>query len=136
MIQINLSVNEQAVLRALHQKHIHPVIRQRAQVILLRSEKISNTKISSITGLGETTIIDYAHQYLTKGESWVTTLKFKKPESKLQPFDQTIKEHFDNNPVSTISQACQEILELTGVVIFRSALHCRAIRNLICAVDF
>lgn len=117
MIEINLSVNEHTLLRDLHQNHIHPVIRQRAHVILLRSGKIQNDRISVITGLGETTIIHYAHQYLAKGSSWVTTLNFRKPVSQLQSFDSEILAYFEKNPVSTIAQACQEVFKLTGVTV-------------------
>ena len=101
----------------LHQHHIHPIIRQRAHVLLLRAENISNTHISNMTGLSEPTIIDYVHQYLEKGESWITTLNFRKPTSQLQGFDQEIKNYFDKNPVSTIAQACKEVWELTGVAV-------------------
>lgn len=100
-----------------HQTHMHHIIRQRAHVLLLRSENISNTQISSITGLSEPTIIDYVHQYLDKGESWITTLNFRKPTSQLQAFDDLLKTHFEKNPVSTISQACKEVFELTGIAI-------------------
>ncbi len=117
MLKINLSVSERAALRELHQNHIHPVIRQRAHIILLRSENIPNDWISSIAGLCETTIVDYVHQYLEKGVGWVTTLNFRKPVSQLQSFDEEIKTYFEKNPVSTISQACKEVEKLTGVTV-------------------
>ncbi len=117
MIEINLSVNERTLLRDLHQNHIHPIIRQRVHVILLRSAKIQNDQISVLTGLGETTIIHYAHQYLEKGSSWVTTLNFRKPVSQLQSFDAEILAYFEKNPVSTIAQACREVSKLTGVTV-------------------
>lgn len=117
MLRINFPTNTRLSLMNLHQNHIHHVIRQRAHVLLLRAENISNTQISSITGLSEPTIIDYVHQYLDKGESWVTALNFRKPTSQLQAFDESIKAHFDKNPVSTITQACKEVLDLTGVAI-------------------
>ena len=117
MIKVTLSMSERVVLRDLHQNHIHPVIRQRAHVLLLRSENTPNNRISIITGLGETTIIDYAHQYLDNGVSWVTTLNFRKPVSQLQSFDEEIKAYFEKNPVSTISQACKEVEKLTGVTV-------------------
>jgi transposase len=123
VLKINLSLNERALFRDLHQNHIHHVIRQRAHVVLLRSEGIPNTAISSITGLGETTIIDYARQYLQEGEQWVTTLNFRKPVSQLQPFDEKIKDYFDKNPVSTISQACKEVLDLTGVSLKNTSMR-------------
>lgn len=117
MLRINLPTNTRLSLMKLNQHHIHHIIRQRAHVLLLRAEGISNTQISRITGLSEPTIIDYVHQYLCKGESWVTALNFRKPTSQLHAFDESIKAHFDKNPVSTITQACKEVLELTGVTI-------------------
>jgi len=117
MLKLNLSPTMRLLLTTLHQHHIHNIIRQRAHVLLLRSENISNTQISNITGLSEPTIINYVHQYIDKGESWVTTLNFRKPKSQLQPFDEAIKEHFSKNPVSTITQACKEIEDLTGVTV-------------------
>lgn len=117
MIEISLSDGERSLLQELHQHHIHHVIRRRAHVLLLRAERIPNAKISHITGLGETTVIDYVHQYLKDGERWLTTLNFRKAVSQLQPFDEAIKTYFDKHPVSTISQACKEVQELTGVAL-------------------
>lgn len=117
MIKINLSADTRATLMDLHQTHIHSVIRQRAHVLLLRSENLLNAQISNITGLSEPTIIDYVHQYLAKGEAWITTLNFRKPMSKLQSFDAEILAYFEKNPVSTIAQACQEVSTLTGVTV-------------------
>jgi transposase len=117
MIKVNLSAEAQATLMDIHQNHIHHIIRQRAHVLLLRSQKIRNDQIESITGLSEPTIIDYAHQYLEKGESWVMALNFRKPVSQLQSFDEEIKAYFANNPVSTISHACIEVQKLTGITV-------------------
>lgn len=117
MIEISLSANEKDTLSNLHQTHMHHVIRQRAHVILLRSEKISNLKISSLTGLCEASIVDYAHQYAENDIKWVTMLNFRKPVSRLESFDEAIKTHFENHPVSTITHACKEVLDLTGVTL-------------------
>ena len=117
MIKINLSAETHTTLMDLHQNHIHQTIRQRAHVLLLRSEDLLNAQISNITGLSEPTIIDYVHQYLEKGESWVTTLNFRKPVSQLQSFDAEILAYFEKNPVSTIAQACNEVSKLTGVTV-------------------
>jgi transposase len=117
MIEIDLSDNDCNSLKELHQHHIHHVIRQRANVILLRSVKLSNGQISNLTGLCETTIIDYVHRYVASGLQWVTTLNFRKPVSQLQSFDKIIKEYFATHSVSTISQACKEVQELTGITL-------------------
>jgi len=114
---MNLPEREIISLMNFHQNHIHPVVRQRAHVLLLRTQRLRNAQISSITGLSETTIIDYAHQYLQEGETWLTTLNFRKPTGKLKPFDAQIKAHFEKYPVSTIAQACKAVQELVGVTV-------------------
>ncbi len=117
MYRIELSNAEQSQLQDLQQNHIHPHIRRRALVLLLRYEKIPNDKITSITGLCENTIIDYVQLYQDGGIKRLTELHFRKPVSQLQPFDELIKTHFEKNPVATIAQACKEMEVLTGIAI-------------------
>src|SRR3990167_1514826 len=117
MYRIELSTAVQSQLQNLQQTHIHPHIRRRALVLLLRFENTSNDKISSITGLCENTITDYVQLYQKGGIERLTSLHFHKPVSQLQPFDEMIKAHFEKNPVATIAQACQEVEVLTGIAI-------------------
>lgn len=117
MLKLEISITDHHTLITLHQNHIHNVIRQRAHVILLRAEGLSNQKISNLTGLAECTVIDYVHHYLLDGLAWVTTLNFRKPVSQLKPFDDQIKEYFATHAISTIAQACKEIKDLTGVAL-------------------
>ena len=117
MYHVGLSAAAQEQLQNLQQDHIHPHIRRRALVVLLRSENIQNNKITSITGLCENTVTDYIQYYMEGGIARLTTLNFRKPVSQLQPFDEAIKAHFEENPVSGIAQACKEVEELTGITI-------------------
>ena len=117
MYHVGLSAAEQGELQTLQQSHIHPHIRRRALVVLLRSENTPNNKITSITGLSENTITDYVQCYKEGGIARLTTLNFRKPISQLQPFDEVIKAHFEKNPVAGITQACKEVEELTGITI-------------------
>lgn len=117
MIKVVLPDSDRTKLQDLHQNHIHPVIQKRSLVILLRSENISNSQITHITGLNEKTITSYAYLYSIKGMDWLTGLNFRKPESQLKPFDEMIKEYFDKNAVATIKEACKVIFDLTGVTL-------------------
>lgn len=123
MLKIEISTSEHSILMDLHQSHTHHVIRQRAHVILLRAEKLLNSQISRITDLSESTIIEYVHQFLSNGLEWVKALNFRKPVSRLQPFDDVIKEHFSKNSVSTIAQACKEIEILTGAILKKTQMR-------------
>ena len=117
MLRVVLSGESQAQLKDLQQNHIHPLIRRRALVLLLRSENTPNDQIENITGLCENAVTGYVHNYLDGGISRLTELKFRKPESKLKPFDGQIKKYFEDNPVATIAQACKEVEKLTGLTL-------------------
>ncbi len=79
MIKIKLSVEKQNQLKDLQQNHIHPVIRRRALVVLLRFENTPNDQITSITGLCENVIIHYIRMYQEGGIKCLTELNFRKP---------------------------------------------------------
>ena len=117
MLKVVLSQEARIQLQDLHQNHIHPHIRRRAFVLLLRSENTANDRITNITGLCENVIIGYVHRYLNGGIESLTELKFRKPESQLQPFDEQIKQHFEEKPVASIAHACKEVEELTGLTL-------------------
>jgi transposase len=117
MLRVVLSNDERVELKYLQQNHIHLLIRRRALVLLLRSENTPNDQITNITGLCESVITGYVHNYLDGGIAKLTELKFRKPESQLKPFDSQIKKHFEDNPVATIAQACKEVENLTGLTL-------------------
>lgn len=117
MLRVVLSGEARAQLKDLQHNHIHPLIRRRALILLLRSENTPNDQITNITGLCENVITGYVHKYLDGGIARLTELKFRKPESKLKPFDSQIKKHFEDNPVATIAQACKEVEQLTGLTL-------------------
>lgn len=117
MLKIELSEDERNQLKELHQKHIHPVIRRRALILLLRDAHTSNKQIVSITGCSENVVTRYVRLYKAAGIKSITTLNFRTPESKLKPFDDMLKEHFEQNPVATISQASKVVEELTGLTL-------------------
>jgi transposase len=117
MYRTELSAGELSQLQDLQQNHIHPHIRRRSLVLLLRHEHSSNDRITKITGLCENTITHYVQLYKDGGIERLTELHFRTPVSQLQPFDERIKTHFEKNPVATIAQACKEVEELTGIAI-------------------
>ena len=125
MIRINLTADEHERLRHIHTHHEHPVVRLRALVILLRDdEKNCNESISKVTDLCTTTITTYVRQFREGGMGWVISLNFRKPVSQLHSFEETIKRHFSDHPVSTVAQACEQIRLLTGIVLKKTQVRC------------
>ena len=84
MLKVVLSGEARSQLKDLQHNHIHPLIRRRALILLLRSENMPNDQITNITGLCENVITGYVHKYLDGGIARLTELKFRKPESKLK----------------------------------------------------
>lgn len=130
MINIQLSVKEQNQLRDLQQNHIHPVIRRRALVVLLRFEATPNDQIIGITGLCENVIIHYIRMYQEGGINSLTELNFRKPQSQLKPFDDLIQKYFEENPVTTIVEACKVVEELTGLTL-KNTQMCSYLKKLL-----
>ena len=83
--------------------------------MLLKQQVTPHHKIARITGVSENTVRAALQSYNDGGIELLTTVNFRKPSSKLKPFDAEIKEHLENNPVTTINQACKEIETLTGL---------------------
>lgn len=117
MIKLTFTDEELSKLRKIRNEHPHPVLRRRALVMLLKYEEIPHHKIASIVGISENTVRNYFEMYLRGGLESLMTINFRKPQSKLKSFDVEIKNYFDKNPPATISQACAEIKELTGISI-------------------
>jgi transposase len=116
VIEITFS---EASIAALHELQMHPhhVVRRRALVLMLKSQKIAHNKIARITNVCENTVHQYLETYLQGGLETQTTLNFHRPQSRLKPFDDEVRDYFEKTPPATIAQACADIKERTGVSI-------------------
>ena len=83
--------------------------------LLLKSEQLSNSQISSLLGICENTVRNYLHDYQEGGVQKLMEISFYQPQTELKSFDAEIKTHLEQNPPPTIKQACAEIAELTGI---------------------
>ena len=113
MINVVIPVEDVDELTKLHNTHPHHVIRRRALILLLKHQQIPHHKIASITRVCANTVRKAFESYQCGGIDLLMTLNYRKPESKLKPFDETIKEYFEKRPVTTIAQACHELEKLT-----------------------
>jgi len=115
VIEITFSDNEISQLRALQIQHPHHVVRRRALILILKSQKIPHYIIARIAGISENTIRNYFEAYKKGGVEQLKTKNFYKPESSLKPFEIIVKEYFNKTPPATIAQACSDIEKLTGI---------------------
>jgi transposase len=114
MVAVNISSKDLEQLYQL-KKHPHPLVRRKAEALILKSQNLPHAIIATIVGVCPNTIRNYFIGYNNKGLEFVESINAYKPQSKLVSFEQTIKDYLDKTPPATIAQACAEIGQLTGV---------------------
>lgn len=114
MIHLTIPSTDLERLYQLKKAH-HPLVRRKAEVLILKSQHITHGKIAKITEICVNTVRNYFAGYKGKGIEFVEAIKGYKPKSKLVSFDQTIKDYLEKTPPASIAQACLEIGKLTGV---------------------
>jgi transposase len=95
--------------------HPHPCVRVKALILILKSQKIPHHKIARIANVSENTVRQCFKAYQQGGIKRLETLNFRKPQSRLQPFEDQVKNYFKETPPSTINEACAEIGKITGI---------------------
>lgn len=115
MIEITFSDKEISQLQVLQAQHPHHVVRRRALILILKSQKIPHYIISRIADVSENTVRNCLEAYQKGGAEQLTVTNFYKPESRLKPFETIVKEYFNKTPPATIAQACAYIEKLTGI---------------------
>jgi transposase len=114
MIEIAFSDAEVMGLQAL-QMHPHHVVRRKALMLVLKSQKIPHYKIAQVTDVCENTVRQCFETYQQGGIEKLKTLNFRRPQSSLKPFEAEVREYFEKTPPATIAQACTDIKKRTGV---------------------
>ena len=115
MIKIIFKENEVELLRNTSLNHPHQQVRLKALVLLLKSQHIPHHKIAATMGICENTLRTYCKAFSQGGMETVAKLNFRKPESKLVPFEEQVKAYLRQSPPASIKQACAEIEKLTGI---------------------
>lgn len=116
MIEITFSEESVAALQEL-QMHPHHVVRRRALMLILKSQRIAHYKIAQVTDVCENTVRHCLETYQQGGLERLKTLNFHQPQSRLKSFETEVRDYFEKTPPATITQACADIEKRTGVSI-------------------
>ncbi len=114
MIQIHLSDAEREALQNLKKRHSNPTIRLKAEVLLLKDLKYKHQEIAKIANISRFTVKNYLNLYKKGGIDCLIEYKHYIPQSKLAPYKDKIKEHFEKNPAFSINHAIEEIEKISG----------------------
>lgn len=116
MLKITCNKEEQGRLLRMAFSHPHPHVQKKLLAVHMRSQGFSNQEIMKAIGIhSQTTLIAYCREYLEGGMDTLCTLRFNKPKSKLQPYEQNLKTYFKENPPRSVTEAIGVIKKLTGI---------------------
>lgn len=115
MIRLTISQEDVGRLRTERFAHPHPRVQLKIEVVLLRSQGLSNRQIMAITGVSENTIRNYLREYQEGGIERLKEFHWQPPESQLEPHRQTLEAYFEQHPPASVAEAAARIEELTGI---------------------
>ena len=84
-------------------------------VILLKSQGLSQKYIAQIAGISGNTVRSYLRDYQAGGIEKLKEIQFYQPQSELKKHTKTMEDYFRKHPPATIKAARAIIEELTGI---------------------
>ena len=95
--------------------HIHPRVRQKMDVLLLKISGLSHKKIAEIAGVSKNTVTAYLRQYKEGGLEKLREINFNKPVSEMTRHISTLEAYFREHPPASVREAAGKIENLTGL---------------------
>ena len=115
MLKLAWSTEAVEALRYWRFHHPHPLVQLKMEVVLLRSQGVSNEQIQHICGISKATLYRYLHEYREGGVERLKALHFTRQESALGHQRTTLEAHFRAQPPATVAAAAAQIEALTGI---------------------
>ena len=131
-----LSLSEEELKALQHERihHVHPRVRQRMDVLLLRANGLTQIHVAKMLGISRFTVADYENIYKDGGIDALKKFNWVPRVSPLQPYADQIEAYLEEHPPRTLEDACDLIEELTGIrrekSFVREFLHSLKIRRL------
>ncbi len=115
MISLDISDDDKHRFNHERQYHPHPRVRQRMEVLWLKSQGLPHKTISQLADITSTTLTRYLKCYRHEGLEGLLALNFNQPQSALAAHRDVLSAHFKTNPPATARQAMADIERLTGL---------------------
>jgi len=115
MIRISVPPEDIGLLRDGRYNHPDARVQRKMEAVLLKSEGLPHAKIASLVGVSQNTMLAYFRDYKRNGVEELKKTAYYRPSSALAGFKDALKEHFENNPPSSIKKAIADIENLTGI---------------------
>ena len=115
MREYTFSESDRELIREQRYNHPHARVRQKLDVLWLKSKGLSNEEIVRLSEHPRRTVQRYLEEYFTGGLHATFEVRFHSQESKLAPFADDLRQYFDEHPPRCARQAQKVIFERTGV---------------------
>lgn len=115
MIKIQFTEEDREQLNYLRYNHPHPRVRQKMEVLWLKSQDLPHQTIVKLSGVSANTMRTYFYEYLQGGVEELAEFNIYKPQSELMKYEKILREHFEKNPPATVKEARAQIEKLTGI---------------------
>lgn len=115
MIQITFTEAEIEALNQERTYHPHPRVRQKMNVLWLKSQEVAHQEICRLADISSPTLCRYLKQFETGRVEGLKALTFHRPQSELEAYREEIEAYFRTHPPATIAEAMVKIEELTGL---------------------
>lgn len=115
MITIEISDDDKERFNHERQYHPHPRVRQRMEVLWLKSQGLPHKTISQLADITSTTLTRYLKCYRDQGMEGLLAINFNQPQSELEAYRDLLTSHFKENPPASAKQAMADIERLTGI---------------------
>jgi transposase len=115
MIRLEFTDEEKAALDYERYHHSHSRVRQKMEVLWLKSQGLPHDEICRLASVNGNTLASYLRQYAEGGIAGLKADHFHRPQSDLNVHEAILKPYFDAHPPATIKEAVARIFELTGI---------------------
>jgi transposase len=113
--RVELTEDEQRVVSAERESHPEPHVRRKMLVIWSLHCGLKRQQSAKLAGVGLATVERYVAAYRDGGLDGLRQWKVQGPVSDLAAYRDVIRESFEQQPVSTIAEACVRLEQLTGL---------------------
>ena len=114
-LRVQLTEEEQSIVNEERTSHPHERIRERMLVLWLLHKGVTRQKAAEIVGVGRATVQRYVAAFRDGGLDGLRRWDPNRPESEMAAYRALIRESFEKQPVRTVAEACDRIVQLTGL---------------------
>jgi transposase len=115
MLKLEFTTDEKQLLHYERYHYPHPRVRQKMEVLWLKSQGLPHREIARLAGVSENTLRSYLQEYVQGGLARLREVHFRRPQSELAAYRGALEVYFREHPPATVNEARAKMAELTGI---------------------